>query len=94
MGVISVMSNAFPRVVSRICELYFSGLHEESLALQVRSLDLIRALLCETNPSPIKHVMAALGYCADEVRLPLDKVSAASAKLIDAATQKFMEKEK
>ena len=94
MGVISVMSNAFPSVVSRICELYFSGLHEESLALQVCSLDLIRALFCETNPSPIKHVMASLGYCSDEVRLPLDKVSAASAEIIDRTMQKFTEKEK
>ena len=67
MGVISVMSNAYPREVSDICELYFSGRFEESLEHQVRALPLIRALFCETNPSPIKYVMKELGYCGGRV---------------------------
>ena len=94
MGVISVMSNALPRTVSRICELYFSGRREESLALQVRALPLIRALFCETNPAPIKHIMSSIGYCASEVRLPLDEVSGASAALIDRAVAEFYEDDK
>ena len=94
MGVISVMSNALPRTVSRICELYFSGRREESLALQVRALPLIRALFCETNPVPIKHIMSSIGYCASEVRLPLDEVSGASAALIDRTVAEFYEDDK
>ena len=89
MGVISVMSNAYPREVSDICELYFSGRFEESLERQVRALPLIRALFCETNPSPIKYVMKELGYCTGEVRLPLAEVSAGSAALIQQALRSY-----
>ena len=89
MGVISVMSNAFPRTVKRICELYFSGHHKESLDLQVRSLPVIQALFSETNPAPIKHVMSSLRYCENELRLPLDRVSKATADLIDRALNSF-----
>ena len=94
MGVISVMSNAFPCTVKRICELYFSGRLEESLELQVRALPLIRALFCETNPAPIKRIMNSLGYCNDELRLPLDRVNNASAELIDKAAAEFINAEK
>ncbi len=89
MGVISVMSNAFPRAVKRICELYFSGHHKESLDLQIRSLPVIQALFSETNPAPIKYVMSTLGYCDNELRLPLDRVSKATEDLIDRAIGDF-----
>jgi 4-hydroxy-tetrahydrodipicolinate synthase len=84
------MSNAFPRTVKRICELYFSGRLLESLELQVRAIPLIRALFCETNPAPIKRIMNSLGYCNDELRLPLDRVNNASAEVIDKAAAEFI----
>jgi 4-hydroxy-tetrahydrodipicolinate synthase len=31
----------------------------------------MRALFLETNPIPIKAAMAMLGFCRDELRLPL-----------------------
>ena len=93
-GVISVMSNALPRMTRRICELYFSGNFKESLELQVRALPFIRAIFCETNPAPIKHIMQALGYCTGELRLPLSEVSAASAELIDKALAEIYPEEK
>lgn len=91
MGVISVMSNACPRLTRDICRLYFSGDHAQSLEGQIRILPLIRALFCETNPSPIKYVMKAMGYCTGEVRLPLAEVSAESAALIDKVLGEYKE---
>ena len=88
-GVISVLSNAYPHEVSEMCDLYFSGKQAQSLDEQIRALPLIRALFCETNPSPIKYVMKRLGYCSGEVRLPLDEVSAESATLIDRALRDY-----
>ena len=93
-GVISVMSNALPRTASRICELYFSGRFGESLALQVRALPFIRAIFCETNPAPIKHVLQTLGYCTGELRLPLCEVGAASRDIIDRAIAEIYPEEK
>jgi 4-hydroxy-tetrahydrodipicolinate synthase len=91
-GVISVLSNAYPREVSDICELYFSGRFQESLERQVRALPLIRALFTETNPTPIKYVMERLGYCSAEVRLPLDRASSATMEQIDRAIGHFKNK--
>lgn len=88
-GVISVLSNAYPREVSEMCRLYFSGKQKECLDEQIRALPLIRALFCETNPSPIKYVMHRVGYCTGEVRLPLAEVSAESATLIDRALRDY-----
>ncbi len=88
-GVISVMSNAYPRMSVQICKLYFSGDHARSLDMQIRALPLIRALFCETNPSPIKYVMKAMGYCTGEVRLPLAEVSAESAAFIDRVLREY-----
>jgi 4-hydroxy-tetrahydrodipicolinate synthase len=39
-------------------------------------LPLMRALFLETNPIPIKAAMSMLGYCRDELRLPLVPMSA------------------
>ena len=40
-------------------------------------LPLMRALFLETNPIPIKAAMAMMGYCRDELRLPLLPMSEA-----------------
>ena len=71
LGVISVLSNLIPREVHDMCELYFSGRVEESAKLQVKYIDLIDALFCETNPIPIKTAMALFGLDNGELRLPL-----------------------
>ncbi len=89
MGVISVMSNAYPREVCEICNTFFAGDHERSLAMQIRALPLIRALFCETNPAPIKHLMSRLGLCGGELRLPLAEVSASSKGIIDGAADEY-----
>lgn len=70
-GVISVMSNIFPAVSSRICSLYSSGKLTEALALYRRYLPFARALFCEVNPIPVKAILSYAGFCENELRLPL-----------------------
>jgi 4-hydroxy-tetrahydrodipicolinate synthase len=38
------------------------------------------ALFIETNPSPVKYALSALGRMSDEVRLPLVPMSSETAK--------------
>ena len=54
---ISVLANVAPRETHDICRLYFEGKHAESLALQLRLLELIEALFCDVNPIPVKEAM-------------------------------------
>ena len=72
LGVISVASNAVPRAMGKIYAAFTAGLYGDSLKTQLALLPLIRALFAETNPSPVKALMAELGLIPrDEVRLPL-----------------------
>ena len=71
IGVISVLANVAPRETHDICRLYFEGKHAESLALQLRLLELIEALFCDVNPIPVKEAMNLLGHDAGQCRMPL-----------------------
>ena len=83
-GVISVISNAYPKETLEVTHAFSTGDTRQSLSAQVRLLPLIRAMFCETNPAPIKYAMSRLGLCSEELRLPLDKVTNASRQRIDA----------
>ena len=88
-GVISVVSNAYPRLMLEIYREYIAGNYEASLSAQIKALPLIRALFAETNPSPIKYLMARLGYCAGEIRLPLDTPTQRTCELIDSLMKRY-----
>ena len=81
-GVISVLSNVCPKEVHDMCSLYFEGKIKESSELQLKFFPLIKALFSEVNPIPVKTVMAHLGYCKEEFRLPLCKISDEKRKKI------------
>ena len=70
-GVISVLSNLMPKETSQMAHLALEGRNHEAAAMQLKLLPLINALFCETSPIPVKAAMAAIGMCANEVRLPL-----------------------
>ena len=81
-GVISVISNAFPRETSEMCHLFFEGKLEKARNLQLRLLPLINAIFSDINPIPIKALMAHLGMCQEEFRLPLCPMSEEKKKAI------------
>ena len=79
-GVISVLSNILPKETSEICKLWFEGEIDQARALQFRLLPLISAIFSEVNPIPIKALMAKEGFCQEEYRLPLCKMSEGKKK--------------
>ena len=70
-GVISVLSNVLPRETHDIAQLCLDGNFKEATELQLKYLKLINTLFCEVNPVPVKTAAALLGWCSDEMRLPL-----------------------
>lgn len=70
-GVISVLSNVMPKETHDICQLFFDGKVKESAALQLKLLKLINNLFIEVNPVPVKTAMNLMGWCGEEMRLPL-----------------------
>jgi len=75
-GVISVLSNPMPRATSEMCHKFFNGDVAGSLKMQLDLLPLVNALFCEVNPIPVKAAMAAMGFCQNNVRLPLTVMEA------------------
>ncbi len=70
-GVISVASNVAPGAVSDMVGALNSGDFERGRELHYELLPLFRALFVETNPIPVKAAASLLGFCSDEMRLPL-----------------------
>lgn len=83
-GVISVLSNVVPKETHDICRLWFEGKAAESSKLQLELLQLANTLFCEVNPIPVKTAMSLMGFCSEEMRLPLCEMDDANrAKLIE-----------
>ena len=76
VGVISVISNLFPRETKELYLAASRGDLCEARRMTVRLLPLIRALFFETNPAPLKRAMEISGLCRGELRLPLSPVGA------------------
>lgn len=75
-GVISVLSNVCPKETVEICRRFREGDVAGSLELQLKYLPLVDALFCEVNPIPVKAAVAAMGYGANLLRLPLTPMEA------------------
>ena len=70
-GVISVVSNAAPSMMSRLVELCRSGSFAEARALHERLLPWMGAAFVESNPIPVKAALAMMGKLENILRLPL-----------------------
>lgn len=84
VGVISVVSNLFPKKIKGICDGCFDGRWEEAKAKQLELFNFIRLMFKETNPAPIKYAMSLAGLCSPELRLPLCKPEKATRAEIRA----------
>ncbi len=73
-GVISVLSNVVPKKTVEMCDRFFRGDVKGCAALQYEMLPLIHALFSEVNPIPVKAAMHAMGFCDNNIRLPLTEL--------------------
>ena len=87
-GVISVLSNVMPQETHDIVSLYLEGKTKESLALQLRLLDLCKALFIDVNPIPVKEALNLMGWQAGPCRLPLAELSEAHRAKLRAELEK------
>lgn len=83
-GVISVVSDVAPQVMSDMCAAYFAGDLERAKRLQLDCFPLVRALFHEVSPIPCKYAMEKLGLCSGELRLPLIQAGEQTQRKMDA----------
>lgn len=75
MGVISVMANIIPKDTHDIVAKYLNGDTEGSRNLQLKTLNLLKALFSEVSPMPIKAAMNVMGMNVGKCRMPLVDMS-------------------
>ena len=83
LGVISVLSNVYPKFVHEMVMDYLTGNWQKATASQIYSLPLINALFSEVNPIPIKYALNQIGFNCGIPRLPLVELSDKSKEKID-----------
>ena len=88
-GVISVLSNVVPKETHDICRLWFEGKTKESAELQLKLLKLANSLFCEVNPIPVKTAMAMMGFCSEEMRLPLCEMEDSNKAKLAAVLKEY-----
>ncbi len=87
-GVVSVAANIVPEKISRLTSLFLNGDKDEARKLHLELFPLFRALFLETNPIPLKTVLAWMGRIRPEWRLPLCALSAENEKPLRQAAEK------
>jgi 4-hydroxy-tetrahydrodipicolinate synthase len=70
-GVISVIANIVPRETSEMVHAALEGDWKRARELHYKLFPLARAAFLETNPIPIKEMMAMVGMLEPEFRLPM-----------------------
>ncbi len=70
-GLVSDLGSAYPGAVAELVNASLEGRAADAARLQEGIRPLANALFHETNPIPLKALLASLGLCGDQVRLPL-----------------------
>ena len=84
IGVISVVGNAYPKLISDMVRLCLQGKFVEPRPAHEKMLPLISSMFAEGNPSGVKAYLSALGITKNTFRLPVVGVSDALMQTIQS----------
>jgi 4-hydroxy-tetrahydrodipicolinate synthase len=74
-GLISVVSNVVPGLMSTLVRLGRDGQMEEARHIHMRLLPWMRAAFIESNPIPVKAALSMMEMCENVLRSPLVPMS-------------------
>ena len=89
-GIISVVSNQIPGEMTELARKARLGDYDGARALQRRWLPLMEVNFVESNPSPVKYLMAKMGLLEPVWRLPMCPPSAAAMAKLDAVWEALL----
>jgi len=84
VGVVSVASNLIPAEVRALVNAAQSQDWKKAEELHEKYSGIFRDLFIESNPAPVKAAMAAKGWLAEELRLPLVPITEGSRRKLFA----------
>ena len=71
LGVISVLANIIPNETHEMTKAFLDNNLDKALKLQLKNINLIKALFIENNPVPVKSALNLIGKDVGDFRLPL-----------------------
>lgn len=92
VGVISVVSNIFPKAMVKMTRAYQNKDTSHALAIHKVLLPAIDVLFCEGNPGPLKAAIEIFGWGKNILREPLAPVTVENFKLIERTLRTTQEK--
>jgi len=87
-GLISVASNEIPGPMTELVRLARAGDFAGARRIHYRYLPLMDVNFIESNPIPVKAVMARMGLCQEVYRLPLVPLTSGARARLEAVLQK------
>ncbi len=91
-GVISVLSNLYPRETEEFTQLILKGDLVKAREMAYDFNDVSKYLFVDVNPIMPKAALAHMGVCGEMVRLPLITTTDANKKLLFDAMERFEKK--
>jgi 4-hydroxy-tetrahydrodipicolinate synthase len=87
-GLISVVSNVVPRLMTELVRLGRAGRMAEAREVHMRLLPWMRAAFVESNPLPVKAALAMMGKMQNVLRLPLVPLAESRTGVVRAALER------
>lgn len=88
-GVISVLANGFPKIMSGMCRAALEGNTRLANELNGKLLDINPLMYEESNPVGVKEVLHQKGVCGNAVRLPLVSASESLSRRVKDELEKL-----
>ena len=88
-GVVSVVSNEAPAMMSEMVRSALEGKMTEARELHYQLLGLMNVNFIETNPIPVKAALAMMGLIEEQYRLPLVPMAEANRKKLHLELMKL-----
>ena len=81
-GCITVVGNVAPKLTSELHKSWSKRLWKKFDQINLQLAPLSNVLFQEPNPTPTKYALSLMGFCTEEVRAPLTKLSTKTKKEI------------
>ncbi len=88
-GVISVMANIIPKDTHDMVAKYLSGDIEGSRRIQLKTLNLIKALFIDVSPIPVKAAMNLMGMNVGSCRMPLIDMTEKNLEILKKSMEEY-----
>ena len=87
VGIVSVASNEIPKEMSEMTRLALNNDWDAARRLERKFLALMQANFIESNPMPVKAVLAMMGKLEENYRLPMVKMKADTRAKLEKIAQ-------